>query len=54
MFVWSRGAVTRRNELVAIRRYAYEPEEFLRRLREAGITTPPLAPTRKRDQRRPW
>jgi hypothetical protein len=30
MYVWSRGAVTERNELVKIRRYAHRPEEFLR------------------------
>lgn len=54
MYVWSRGAVTGRNELVEIRRYAYEPEEFQRRARDAGIEVPSLVPTRKRDQRRPW
>ena len=55
MFVWSRGATTTGpNELVEIRRYAYQPEEFQRRVREAGIVVPPITRARKRDQRRPW
>ena len=54
MYVWSRRATTGRNELVEIRRYAYEPEEFQRRVRESGIEVPPLTPTLKRDLRRPW
>ena len=36
MYVWSRGATTGRNEFVEIRRYAYDPNEFQRRVKEAG------------------
>ena len=42
------------NELVEIRRYAYQPEVLQRRVSDAGIEATPLVPTRKRDQRRPW
>ncbi len=53
-FIWTRTATTGRSELVDIRRYAYEPDEFQRRVQDAGIEVPPVGPTRKRDMRRPW
>ena len=53
-FVWTRAATTGQNELVDIRRYAYEPDEFQRRVKDAEIEVPPVGPTSKRDMRRPW
>ena len=53
-FVWTRAATTGRNELVDIRRYACELDEFQRRVKEAGIELPPPVHTTKRDMRRPW
>ena len=54
MFVWTTGATTGRGRFVEIRRYAYDPEEFGRRLREAGIVSPTPPATTKRDQLSWW
>ncbi len=54
MFIWTTGATTGRGRFVEIRRYAYDPEEFGRRLREAGIVPPTPPATTKRDQLSWW
>lgn len=53
MAVWTRATNTVRGQPVAVRRYAYVPEEFRRRAEAMGINelSPPV--TRKRDMRRP-
>lgn len=53
MAVWTRPTNTVRGQPVAVRRYAYVPEEFHRRAEEMGIVPPALPVTRKRDMRRP-
>jgi hypothetical protein len=53
MAVWTRPTNTVRGEPVAVRRYAYVPEEFRRRAEQMGIVEPELPVTRKRDMRRP-
>lgn len=53
MAIWTRPTNTVRGQPVAVRRYAYVPEEFQRRAEALGIVTPALPVTRKRDMRRP-
>ena len=53
MAIWTRPATTVVGEPVALRRYAYVPEEFRRRAEAMGIVVPPPPVTRKRDMRRP-
>lgn len=53
MAVWTRATNTVRGAPVAVRRYAYVPEEFKRRAEVMGIVEPEQPVTRKRDMRRP-
>lgn len=52
MAIWTRPTTTVRGQPVAVRRYAYVPEEFRRRAEAMGIVEPAPAITRKRDMRR--
>ena len=51
MAIWTRPTNTVRGQPVAVRRYAYVPEEFRRRALAMGIVEPELPVTRKRDLR---
>lgn len=53
MAIWTRPTNTVRGQPVAVRRYAYVPDEFRRRAEAMGIAEPAMPVTRKRDMRRP-
>ena len=53
MAIWTRPSTTVVGQPVAVRRYAYVPDEFKRRAEEMGIVEAAPPVTRKRDMRRP-
>jgi hypothetical protein len=53
MAIWTRPSATATGQPIALRRYAYVPEEFERRAEAMGIVNPSPPLTRKRDMRPP-